>query len=98
MFLISLAVIAVALIYGLLVGKYEIFPYKNIKNIYKEILFRNIIPDLRKTLDPPALNGMIETNLIRFKKLLSNSANPGNLAGFGGGICEVFGRVIGVDS
>ena len=96
--MISLAVIAAALIYGLLVGKYEIFPYKNIKNIYKEICVRNIIPDLRKTLDPPAFNGMIETNLLRFKKLLHNSANPGNLAGFGGGICEVFGRVIGVDS
>ena len=75
--LISLAVIAAALIYGLFFGKYEIFPYKNIENIYKEIRVRNIIPDLRITLDPPAFYGMIETNLLRFKKVLSNSVNPG---------------------
>ena len=94
--LISLAVIAAALIYGLFVGKYEIFAYKNIENIYKGIRVRNIIPDLRITLDPPAFYGMIESHLLRFKKVLSDYVNPG--VGSGGDICEVFGREIDVDS
>jgi cytochrome c2 len=93
----SLSVLAGALTYGVLIGKYELFPYTHLRHVYNEFYNQYFTPDEKNPHALVAPYASIATNLLALRKDIFNYQNPSALAGSGGGLTKVFGSVIGVD-
>lgn len=77
--------------WGVLVGKYQFFPYRQIaslKGIFAPVVEQAIVDDLAPS---------IETNLLRFDRKVFNYLNSAGLSGYGGGIALLGEKILGVD-
>ncbi len=90
---LALALVAVPAFfsYGVLVGKYEFYPYRvlaSMKQSFAPILEDALVADI----DMP-----IDTNLLQLSKNTYNFLNQAGLAGYGGGFAKANSKVVGVD-
>ena len=85
---LSIAAVVSAFVWGVLVGKDKIFPYRSLRSA-REIVFPK----------PPTRQGdLVETNLIRFETTFVNDSNALGLVGDGGALARMGCRILGVDS
>jgi cytochrome c2 len=85
-------------VYGLAVGRFEIFPYQQVVSLRDDLLYRfgGSLARLTAGRDGGAGRTLhVSTNLTPL--VISTYSFAGRLDGFGGGLAEIGGRVLGVD-
>ena len=92
-FLAGVLAAAAILGYGIAIGTYKVFPYKQFRSAYNTY----VTPRLAKSSQKIDVNPPLMTNLVSVERHVFNEDNPIDLVGSGGGLTSISGNVIGVD-
>jgi cytochrome c2 len=99
LYVVLLLLIVSGFSYGILVGRFKIFPYNNLKQIWSSTsgVKKAIAPAIERSLDSEK-KSFVETNLIVFELHKFNVMEGYGLRGSGGALAKIGDQIIGVDS
>jgi len=84
--------------YGLIVGRFKIFPYEQARHVYEKIdLVRTVVSTASEASVSDKSIRLVETNLYNLEIQTYNNLNKFGLAGHGGAIVLINDRLVGAD-